>query len=312
MAPYSVAIIGVGKIAVDEHLPAVAADPDFRLAGLVSGRGVTRDGVPTFRTAAELYRALPDLDAVSICTPPGAHYGAAREALDAGVAVLLEKPPTATVAELADLGAHAAARGRVLFTTWHSQYNPAVDEAASRLRGQRVTRLHITWKEDVRRWHPGQAWIWEAAGFGVFDPGINALSILTRIFPGPVFVRDAVLTTPKGRLMPIAAELTLHSPLSPEAALTAEFDWRQTGPQTWTVAVETADGDALTLTNGGAALAVNGETIATGPRAEYPAIYRRFAGLLRAGDSAVDVAPFQLVADAFMVGRRVETEPFED
>ncbi len=36
-------------------------------------------------------------------------------------------------------------------------------------------------KEDVRRWHPGQDWIWEAGGFGVFDPGINALSILTEV-----------------------------------------------------------------------------------------------------------------------------------
>ncbi len=312
MAPYSVAIVGVGKIALDQHLPVIAKDADFRLAAVVSGRGVAQPGVPTFRTAAELFRALPDLDAVSICTPPSAHYASVREALDAGVNVLLEKPPTATVAELVDLRAHAEARGRVLFTTWHSQYNAAVDEAASRLKGQRISRLHIAWKEDVRRWHPGQAWIWEAGGFGVFDPGINALSILTKIFPGPVFVRDAELIYPANRAMPIAARLTLGSPLSPDAALTADFDWRQTGPQSWTIAVETADGEVLQLTDGGSRLAVDGRPVAAEPMAEYEGIYRRFAGLLATGTSAVDVAPFQLVADAFLVGRRIETDPFED
>ena len=312
MAPFSVAIVGVGKIAVDQHLPVIEGNPDFRLAGLVSGRGVERPGVPTVRTLADLVRTVPALDAVSICTPPSAHYAAVRKALDAGLNVLLEKPPTATVAELVDLRAHAEARGRVLFTTWHSQYNAAVDEAASRLKGQRVKRLHIAWKEDVRRWHPGQAWIWEAAGFGVFDPGINALSILTKVFPGPVFVRDAELTYPANRAMPIAAALTLFSPSSPEAALTADFDWRQTGPQSWGIEVETADGEVLELTDGGSKLAVDGRPVVAEPMAEYEGIYRRFADLLRAGTSAVDVAPFQLVADAFLVGRRVETDPFED
>ena len=41
----------------------------------------------------------------------------------------------------------------------------------------------IIWKEDVHHWHPGQRWIWEPGGFGVFDPGINALSVLTEILP---------------------------------------------------------------------------------------------------------------------------------
>ena len=218
-------------------------------------------------TPAELFRALPDLDALAVCTPPSAHYATVREALDRSVNVLLEKPPTATVAELVDLGAHAAARKSVLFTTWHSQYNAAVDEAASRLAGRRIRRLHISWKEDVRRWHPGQAWIWEAGGFGVFDPGINALSILTKIFPGPVFVRDAELVYPANRAMPIAARLALNSPLSPEAALTAEFDWRQTGPQSWTIAVETADGQALSLTDRGSKLTVDGELVVSAPMA---------------------------------------------
>lgn len=313
MAPYSIAIIGLGKIAQDQHVPVILRDPDATLAGIVSTRGAAMDGVPSFRTPAEAYAALPDLDAVAICTPPQVRYALARQALNAGKHVMLEKPPALTVTELTDLATHAADLGRVLFTTWHSQYNAGVDAARARLAGQRIRRLHIAWKEDVRRWHPGQAWIWEVGGFGVFDPGINALSILTRIMPGPVFVRSADLLTPRNRDMPIAATLAFASPAATDdAALTADFDWRQTGEQSWTIEVETEDGGALSLEGGGATLRVDGVRTVDQPMAEYEGIYRRFSTLLATGTSEVDAAPFQLVADAFLVGKRRETAAFED
>ncbi|MBE7220161.1 MAG: Gfo/Idh/MocA family oxidoreductase, partial [Caulobacteraceae bacterium] len=211
MAPIRIAVIGIGKIARDEHLPSIGRDPRFALAAVVSGSGAAVPGVPTFRDAADLYAAMPDLAAVAISTPPSARTALVRQALAAGVDVLMEKPPTPTVGELRDLRDRAGAAGRVLFTTWHSQYNAAVEALRDRLAGRTLRRLAITWKEDVRRWHPGQAWIWEPSGFGVFDPGINALSILTRIMPEPAFVRSARLLTPSNRAMPIAAEIAFAS-----------------------------------------------------------------------------------------------------
>ena len=56
----------------------------------------------------------------------------------------------------------------------------AVKRAADKLVGKQVKTLQVTWKEDIRRWHPGQDWILAAGGFGIFDPGINAFSILTQ------------------------------------------------------------------------------------------------------------------------------------
>jgi D-galactose 1-dehydrogenase len=44
---------------------------------------------------------------------------------------------------------------------------------------------------------------------------------------------------------------------------------------------------------------------------EYERIYERFADLLDRGESDMNAAPLQLVADAFLVGRRVETDAFE-
>lgn len=312
LAPYSIVIVGVGKIARDQHLPVIAKNPRFRLGGVVSHSGAHVDGVPSFHSAAEAYAALPDVDAVAICTPPSVRHALAREALDAGKHVLLEKPPAPTMAEMHDLTAYAAERGRVIFATWHSQYNAAVDEAQARLAGAKLRRLAIEWKEDVRRWHPGQEWIWDAGNFGVFDPGINALSILTKIAPAPFFIKAATLLYPANRDTPIAASLAFTSPAATSAGapLAAEFDWRQEGEQSWNIDVETAAGDSLRLTHGGSKLLVNGALVREAPMAEYEGIYDHFAALLDARWSAMDAAPFQLVADAFLVGSRKTVEPF--
>jgi D-galactose 1-dehydrogenase len=46
--------------------------------------------------------------------------------------------------------------------------------------------------------------------------------------------------------------------------------------------------------------------------AEYAGLYRRFVELAATGETEADLAPFQLVADAFMLGRRRTVESFED
>jgi D-galactose 1-dehydrogenase len=308
---YSIGIIGLGKIAQDQHIPVIRANPAFSLHAVSSQRGLKPDGVPHAFTAHEEMLRLGDLDAVAVCTPPQVRHIIAREALRAGKHVLLEKPPAATLSELEDLRRIADETGRVLFTTWHSQYNRGVDEARRALQGQQVRRLLVTWKEDVRHWHPGQQWIWEAGGFGVFDPGINALSIVTKIMPEPLFVRRAELEFPANRDAPIAATLDFGS--SREGAdLKAVFDWRQTGPQSWDIEIETEAGQRLVLAEGGSRLTVDGRLVAEEKPQEYGGIYARFAELLYSGRSEVDQDPFRLVADAFMLGRRVEVEAFED
>jgi len=161
----------------------------------------------------------------------------------------------------------------------------------------------------VRRWPPGEAWFWEPGGLGVFAPGINALSIVTRILPRPVFATAATLEFPANRAAPIAAHITFSD--ADGLDLQAEFDWRQTGRQSWDITVETDAGTVL-LCEGGARMLVDGEVVHAQPEAEYPGLYRRFAELVRAGGSDVDLAPLRHVADAFMLGRRVVVEAFHD
>ena len=240
MRPIRIAILGFGKIAADQHAPAIAANPRFELVATSSrsGQGVAR----TFTDWRELIREVEGLDAVAITTPPGPRYEMARECLLAGLHCLLEKPPTAGLAEIADLDCLAAgAAGQPV----HHLACAASSDGRGRGRGagRQAHRRRWTsyWHEDVHKWHPGQQWIWQPGGFGVFDPGINAFSIATKIFPGGLFVRSAELSVPANAQTPIAAEVEFSSPEA-DGPLTASLDWRRSEGEEWTIAVETADG----------------------------------------------------------------------
>ncbi len=308
MTELRIAIVGFGKIARDQHVGAIAATPGATLA-VVASRNASLPDLPHFATIEDLLEKGPPIDAVSLCTPPQVRRAQAAAALAAGKHVMLEKPPGTGVAELDPLIAMAADAKRTLFATWHSRYAPAVEPAREWLAARRSLSVHINWKEDVRVWHPGQRWIWEPGGLGVFDPGINALSILTRILPKPVFVTAAELAFPSNCQAPIAANLTLSD--IGGLPIAAEFDFRQTGPQSWDILVETEQ-SRMTLSGGGRRMAVDGKMLAEAPDQEYRELYRRFVKLAATGASDVDLSPLRLVADAFLLGKRTLVEPFVD
>jgi len=303
-----IALVGAGKIVRDQHLPAIAADPRFELKGYFA----PHSDIQGARAYADLDALLadPEVTAVSICTPPQPRHDIALKALAAGKHAMLEKPPASTVGQIEDVRDAAAAARLSLFATWHSQHAPAVETARRYLAGKTLRAVKVDWLEDVRRWHPGQAWIWEAGGMGVFDPGINALSILSRILPERIFVQSAELSFPSNQAAPIAVKLSLQATSGAQVAAT--FDWRQQGPQTWDIRAETADGSLVELSMGGAELKLDGRAQEVGPEREYPEIYARFADLVARGESEVDIAPLQQVADAYLVGRRLEVEAFVD
>ncbi len=307
MDPVRIAVIGLGKIARDQHLPAIAADPTFHLAATVGPDGDGVDGVPHFASIDALSADGPAIDAVALCTPPQVRYGLAARALAKRLHVFLEKPPGATLGEVAALELQAADAGVTLFAGWHSRFAAGVAPARAWLAERRIDRVEIVWREDVRVWHPGQAWIWQPGGLGVFDPGINALSILTRILPRPFFLTGAELSFPSNCAAPIAADLTFSDVTG--LPIRAEFDFRQTGPQTWDISVDT-DAGQLKLSSGGRRLVHDGRTLVDEKKAEYRKIYRRFVELIANRESDVDLSPLVHVADAFMLGRRRDVEPF--
>ncbi|MGN8001127.1 Gfo/Idh/MocA family protein [Sphingomonas sp. 22176] len=305
--PIKIAIVGLGKIAHDQHLPSIRANCAFNLVATVSSRNESINKLPHFETLGELLAADVAIDAVALCTPPQVRYTLAAQAIAAGKHVFLEKPPGATLAEVALLDRNAEAAGVTLFASWHSRYAGGVAQARHWLSERNVKRASIVWREDVRVWHPGQDWIWEPGGLGVFDPGINALSIATHILP-PFFLTSARLSLPANRAAPIAADLQFET--GDGTPVHMDLDWRQTGPQSWDIIVET-DGGTLTLAKGGAVLTTPEGTQA-GEDREYAGLYAHFAELVRDGVRDVDTAPLQLVADAFLRGHRETVDEFHD
>ncbi|HEV6952252.1 MAG TPA: Gfo/Idh/MocA family oxidoreductase [Promicromonospora sp.] len=117
-----VTILGAGAIA-GAHAEAVAALPDHGVDAAVThvvdldparaAEFARQHDVAASGTALEA--VLAETDVLHVCTPPGAHVGAAVAALEAGVHVVVEKPATLSLAEL-DRIAAAEARSTASFT----------------------------------------------------------------------------------------------------------------------------------------------------------------------------------------------------
>src|SRR5882724_1600168 len=307
MSKIRIAIVGLGKIARDQHIPALAASDAFELVGVASPRSKL-DGMPSYSDIETLLEAVPGIAAVSLCTTPQVRYAAARFALKRGVHVLLEKPPGVTVSEVLALAALAGENNTALFASWHSRHAPGVEPARAWLAGRNIREVTVHWKEDVRVWHPGQTWIWRSGGLGVFDPGINALSILTRIIPSALVLKHAELRYPRNCETPIAASLQLAD--ANGIPVRVELDFLHTGgPPRWDIDVDT-DGGQLSLSKGGGEMRLDGKAVPELRGSEYPGLYAHFADLVRRRSIDVDVSPLQLVADGFLCGQRKEVEPF--
>jgi predicted dehydrogenase len=306
--PLPLGLVGYGKIARDQHLPAIAALGDFTPVA-VADPVATHPDLPSHNDLEAMLEAHPEVVAVSLCQPPRFRMAAARAALLAGRHVMLEKPPALSMADLAELEALAKERGLTLYTAWHSREAAAVDAARDWLGKTSIRSVQIVWKEDVRRWHPGQTWIWQKGGFGVFDPAINALSILTSIVPGPVRLNEARLEVPANCETPIAGQVAMAT--ADGAPISMELDFLQTGPQSWDIAVETEAG-RLTLGHGGNTLTIDGIDHPMAPEREYQRLYARFAALIAAGEREVDGEPLRLALEAIEGGEVITAAEFHE
>ncbi len=297
-----ICLVGIGKIAVDQHVPSINGSDDWELAATVSRVG-TVDGVQSFTDFDQMLAERADIPVISLCLPPVPRYSYAAKAIAAGRHVMLEKPPGATLAEVYALADMARDVGVTLYTTWHSRMAKGVAPAKAWLTDKTITGAHISWKEDVRRWHPGQTWVFAPGGMGVFDPGSNALSIITEVLPIPMHLQSAELSFPSNCDTPIAAQMQwTHN-------VTGDFDWRQEGPQSWDITVETTGG-TLKLHDGGARLVIDGSEREAGADREYPALYDQMTELVKTGASEVDLSPMIHVADALTLGKRVTVSAF--
>jgi predicted dehydrogenase len=94
------------------------------------------------RVFERLEDLLLEVDAVSVAVPTVDHHRVARQAIEAGRAVLLEKPMTATLEEADDLLALSREGGVALQVGHIERFNPATAALLSAGRGARFVEVH--------------------------------------------------------------------------------------------------------------------------------------------------------------------------
>lgn len=122
-----VAVIGVGYLG-KFHVEKYAADPRVEIAG-VCDTVLSRAEESGSRCGAQAFgdyrNLLGKVDAVSVVVPTDRHHAVARDFLDSGVDVLLEKPIAANLPEADELLAAARKKRRILQVGHLERFNPA-------------------------------------------------------------------------------------------------------------------------------------------------------------------------------------------
>lgn len=98
--------MGAGASASSIHLPGYAANKDAHLIGIASldrdasERLARQFGIGHVYDSVDELLNNPEVDAISICTPPATHVPVALQAVEAGKHVLIEKPVATTIEAL--------------------------------------------------------------------------------------------------------------------------------------------------------------------------------------------------------------------
>ncbi len=138
------AVVGVGHLG-QHHARILAARPDVELVGVAdikpdrASEIAARYATTPYTDAAAL---VGRVDGVSIATPTVSHVEVALPFVEAGAAVLVEKPLAASLADADRLVAAAASRGTVLATGHTERFNPAVAAALPLVSRPRFIEIH--------------------------------------------------------------------------------------------------------------------------------------------------------------------------
>lgn len=193
-----VGLIGYGLAGAAFHAPLLAADPAYALAAIVTrdpGRRAAaraaHPGAVLLDDAAQLHGADLDLDLVVVASANRSHVALAQAAIDAGVAVVVDKPLAPTAAEAAALVTRAREAGVLLTVFQNRRWDGDLLTLRSLLEHGELGRVH-RFESRFERFRPGPrdgAWrelADPAEGGGVLlDLGPHLVDQAVQLF-GPV------------------------------------------------------------------------------------------------------------------------------
>ncbi len=199
-----VGLVGTGYVAethleILRELPGIElvalCDVDLERARTVAARHGVARVAGSIGELAEL-----GLDALHLCVPPDQHGRCAREALERGLSVLVEKPLVLSALEARELGQLARDRGLVLGANHNSLFHPAFARLCGRLRSGAIGRIEhvevqlaVPLRQLETRDHAH--WMFRAPGNIVFEQAVHPFAQLVELLGRPQEVHARVLAT---------------------------------------------------------------------------------------------------------------------
>ncbi|PJJ63345.1 Gfo/Idh/MocA family protein [Compostimonas suwonensis] len=205
MSTIRTGIIGYGLSGRVFHAPFVAADPRFSLQVIATGDRERREqalssypGVSIVPSPDDILSRAAELDLVVLASPVHVHYAQGLAALDAGAAVIVDKPFAASTAQGRELVEKALSVGRPLIVFHNRRWDGDFMTARSLLESGRLGRVH-RFESTFERFSPSRRERWQDTltvdqGAGItFDLGSHLVDQALTLF-GPATLTAAELT----------------------------------------------------------------------------------------------------------------------
>ncbi|WP_280311296.1 Gfo/Idh/MocA family protein [Nocardia abscessus] len=185
-------VVGLGRQAVNDHLPALVASHRVDLVAVCDDDPtIVREQqavwqVPGFTDYRELFNAV-DLDFVVVCVPHDVGRPVIESAAENQVHVLKEKPFATTLTEASELAALCEQSGIVLMVTLQRRFNP-IYTSFPQLADQIGTPFLIDARYTVHVDDPSEGWRGQTAKAGggcVIDMGYHLIDLLLWYFGLP-------------------------------------------------------------------------------------------------------------------------------
>ncbi|QTC87338.1 oxidoreductase [Brevundimonas pondensis] len=337
--PVRTALVGFGYAGRTFHAPLIAACPDLRLEAVVSRQAETVSELwPDARVLTSFDQALADpaIDLIVLATPNDLHATQAGAALNAGKAVVVDKPFTLTAAEARRLATLAEERG-LLLSVFHNRRWDADFLTLQTLIAEDRLGPVVRFESSFNRWRPEVRDRWrEGAGPGAglwYDLGPHLIDQALCLFGRPLAIScDLAILRAGGRAIDYAhavlryadKRVILHADMVTPAADArfavhgARASWLKDGLDVQEDQLKSG------LTPGAAGwgvdprpgVVVDGVTGAreavAGPPGDYPAYYSAVAGAVRDGApnpvSSQEAAAVMEVLEAGLVSAERRTE----
>jgi scyllo-inositol 2-dehydrogenase (NADP+) len=212
-----VGLIGFGLAGRAFHAPVIRAVPGLRLSAILQRSGNEAaeryPDVRIVRTLEELL-AIKDIRLVVVATPNESHYTLARQCLEAGRDVLVDKPFTTTLDEAVALVELAKEHGRIITVYQNRRYDgdfQAIQQLVGSGELGRVVSFEVNYDRFRPQLKPGAWRECPVSGAGIFlDIGPHLIDYALLLFGLPEAVTADIRVVREGAVADDTFDVAFH------------------------------------------------------------------------------------------------------